>query len=178
MADQPKTAEPVKPRLSPRQRRRLFRGVQYVILVVAVIVLALYADWPSLAQNFARVDIAEQMLPDLFTIALLNTIIYTIGGFVFSFVFGLIVALMRLSPVGPYRWLATFYIELFRGVPALLVFLMIIFLPLAFDGFEVPFGTYGQAILGLGLVGTADQAEIFRPGLQAVPRGQIGTAAW
>jgi polar amino acid transport system permease protein len=176
MADQPKTAEPVKPRLSPRQRRRLFRGVQYVILVVAVIVLALYADWPSLAQNFARVDIAEQMLPDLFTIALLNTIIYTIGGFVFSFVFGLIVALMRLSPVGPYRWLATFYIELFRGVPALLVFLMIIFLPLAFDGFEVPFGTYGQAILGLGLVGTAYQAEIFRAGLQAVPRGQTEAA--
>ncbi|MFD2349076.1 amino acid ABC transporter permease [Nonomuraea ferruginea] len=176
MADQPKAAELARRRLSPRKRQRIFRGVQYAILVAALVALALYADWASLAQNFARLDIAELMLPDLFTVALLNTMVYAVGGFLFSFVFGLIVALMRLSTVGPYRWLATLYIEIFRGVPALLVFLMIVFLPLALPGFAVPFGTYGQAILGLGLVGTAYQAEIFRAGLQAVPRGQTEAA--
>ncbi|MDA0634921.1 amino acid ABC transporter permease [Nonomuraea sp. MCN248] len=176
MADRPKTTEPAQRRLSPRKRQRILRGVQYVILVAAVVALALWANWPSLAQNFARLDIAELMLPDLFTVALLNTIIYSVGGFAFSFVFGLILALMRLSTVGPYRWLATLYIEIFRGVPALLVFLLILFLPLALQGFSVPFGTYGQAILGLGLVGTAYQAEIFRAGLQAVPKGQTEAA--
>ena len=35
----------------------------------------------------------------------------------------LLVALMRLSPVATYRWLATAVIEFFRGVPALVVFL-------------------------------------------------------
>ncbi|MFG1944937.1 amino acid ABC transporter permease [Nonomuraea sp. NPDC048826] len=176
MADQPKTAEPVKHRLSPRKRQRISRGVQYVLLALAAVALVLYANWGELGENFARQDIAAEMLPDLFTVALKNTIIYSVGGFAFSFVFGLIVALMRLSTVGPYRWLATLYIEIFRGVPALLVFLMILFLPLALDGFAIPFGTYGQAILGLGLVGTAYQAEIFRAGLQAVPKGQTEAA--
>jgi polar amino acid transport system permease protein len=176
MTDQAKTAEPGRARLSPRKKQRISRGIQYAVLVAALVGVVIYADWPSLAQNFARQNIAAQMLPDLFTIALKNTIIYTVGGFFFAFVFGLILALMRLSTVGPYRWIATVYIEIFRGVPALLVFLMITFLPLALPGFDVPGGTYGQAILGLGLVGTAYQAEIFRAGLQAVPRGQTEAA--
>ena len=176
MADVPKTAEPGRARLSPRKRQRISRGVQYAILVAALIGVIFYADWPSLAQNFAKLEVAAETLPDLFTIALRNTIIYTVGGFAFAFVFGLLLALMRLSPVRPYRWISLIYIEIFRGVPALLIFLLITFLPLALPGFAVPFGTYGQGILGLGLVGAAYQAEIFRAGLQAVPRGQTEAA--
>jgi polar amino acid transport system permease protein len=176
MAELPETAEPVRARLSPRKKQRISRGIQYAILIAALAGFVLYADWPSLAQNFAKVDVAAQALPDLFTIALRNTIIYTVGGFVLSAVFGLLLALMRLSTVRPYRWIASIYIEIFRGLPALLIFLLITFLPLALPGFVVPFGTYGQGILGLGLVGAAYQAEIFRAGLQAVPRGQIEAA--
>ncbi|RSM95588.1 ABC transporter permease [Nonomuraea sp. WAC 01424] len=176
MAEQPKTAEPGRARLSPRKRQRITRAVQYVVLAAALVAVALYADWGGLAQNFAKVDVAKQALPDLFTVALRNTIIYTVGGFLVSFVFGLLLALMRLSQVRPYRWIAIVYIEIFRGLPALLIFLMITFLPLALPGFQVPFGTYGQGILGLGLVGAAYQAEVFRAGLQAVPRGQTEAA--
>ncbi|GGS73341.1 amino acid ABC transporter permease [Nonomuraea spiralis] len=176
MAEQPKTAEPGRAGLSPRKKQRITRAVQYVVLAAALVAVALYADWASLAQNFAKVDVAEQALPDLFTVALRNTIIYTVGGFLVSFVFGLLLALMRLSQVRPYRWIAVIYIEIFRGLPALLIFLMITFLPLALPGFQVPFGTYGQGILGLGLVGAAYQAEVFRAGLQAVPRGQTEAA--
>jgi polar amino acid transport system permease protein len=176
MAELPETAEPVRARLSPRKKQRISRGIQYAILIAALVGFVLYADWPSLAQNFAKVDVAAQALPELFTIALRNTIIYTVGGFVLSAVFGLLLALMRLSTVRPYRWIASIYIEIFRGLPALLIFLLITFLPLALPGFVVPFGTYGQGILGLGLVGAAYQAEIFRAGLQAVPRGQVEAA--
>ncbi|MBE1559080.1 amino acid ABC transporter permease [Nonomuraea africana] len=146
------------------------------MLGVALVALVLYVDWTSLAQNFAKGDVADKALPELFTIALRNTLIYTIGGFVLAFVLGLIFALMRISPVRPYRWIATVYIEIFRGLPALLIFLLITFLPLALPGFEVPGGTYGQGILGLGLVGAAYQAEVFRAGLQAVPKGQTEAA--
>ncbi|MEV0827616.1 amino acid ABC transporter permease [Nonomuraea rubra] len=176
MADQPKTAEPGRTGLSPRKKQQVSRGVQYVILAAALVAVVLYADWPSLAQNFAKLDVASAALPDLFTIALRNTIIYTVGGFVFAFVMGLALALMRLSQVRPYRWIAIIYIEIFRGLPALLIFLLIVFLPLALPGFAVPGGTYGQGILGLGLVGAAYQAEIFRAGLQAVPKGQTEAA--
>jgi len=51
----------------------------------------------------------------------------------FGLVLGLGLALMRLSSVPPYRWIATVYIEFFRGVPALLVFLAFGFgVPIAF----------------------------------------------
>ncbi|MCF6470191.1 amino acid ABC transporter permease [Nonomuraea sp. MG754425] len=176
MADQPKTVEPGRVRLSPRKRQRISRTVQYVVLAAALVAVVRYADWQSLAQNFAKLDVAEQALPDLFTVALRNTIVYTVGGFILSFVFGLLLALMRLSQIKPYRWIAIIYIEIFRGLPALLIFLMITFLPLALPGFQVPGGTYGQGILGLGLVGAAYQAEVFRAGLQAVPRGQTEAA--
>ncbi|GAA0920678.1 amino acid ABC transporter permease [Nonomuraea longicatena] len=180
MADQPRTAEarpaPRGSGLSPRKKQRISRSIQYALLVAAVVAFFFYADWPSLAQNFAKLDVAEKALPDLFTIALKNTIVYAVGGFAVSFVFGLLLALMRLSSVKPYRWIAIVYIEIFRGLPALLIFLMITFLPLALPGFEVPGGTYGQGILGLGLVGSAYMAEVFRAGLQAVPKGQTEAA--
>ncbi|MFG2076041.1 polar amino acid transport system permease protein [Nonomuraea maritima] len=176
MADQPMTAEPARARLSPRKKQRISRGVQYVVLLAVLVAVVLYADWGSLAQNFAKPDVAGHALPDLFTVALRNTIIYAVGGFVCSFLLGLLLALMKLSQVRPYRWISTIYIEIFRGLPALLIFLLITFLPLALPGFEVPGGTYGQGILGLGLVGAAYQAEVFRAGLQAVPKGQVEAA--
>ncbi|MEV4565944.1 amino acid ABC transporter permease [Nonomuraea sp. NPDC049419] len=176
MAEQPKTAEPARARLSPRKKQQISRGIQYAVLVLALVGVVLYADWGSLAQNFAKGEVARQALPELFTIALRNTIIYAVTGFVLAFVAGLVLALMRLSSVGPYRWIAILYIEIFRGLPALLIFILITFLPLALPGFVVPFGTYGQVALGLGVIGAAYQAEVFRAGLQAVPKGQIEAA--
>jgi polar amino acid transport system permease protein len=117
------------------------------------------------------------MLPELLTVALLNTVLYTLSAFVFGLVLGLILALMRLSKVAPYRWLATVYVELFRGLPALLVLIMVGFaVPTAFPGREVPGGVYGQVALGLGLVAAAYMAETIRAGIQAVPRGQLEAA--
>ncbi|MFC4532907.1 amino acid ABC transporter permease [Sphaerisporangium dianthi] len=184
MTDQSMTAEPAGPagqtpggsRLSPRKKQRISRGVQYVVLVLAVVAVAFLTNWNGLAENFAKMDVARQAFPDLFTVALVNTIIYTVGGFVFGSLGGLLLALMRLSSVRPYRWIAVTYIEIFRGLPALLIFLLILFLPLALPGFEVPGGTYGQGILGLTIVSSAYMAETLRAGLQAVPKGQAEAA--
>jgi polar amino acid transport system permease protein len=184
MTDQSTTAEspgpagapPGRTKLSPRKKQQISRAIQYVVLVVVAVFLVTRIEWGSLAQNFAKSEVASQMLPDLFTVALLNTIIYSVGGFVFAFLLGLLFALMRLSSVRPYRWIAVVYIEIFRGLPAVLIFLFILFLPLALPGFEVPGGTYGQGILGLTVVGSAYMAETLRAGLQAVPKGQLEAA--
>ncbi|ADG87059.1 amino acid ABC transporter permease [Thermobispora bispora] len=162
--------------LSPRKKQRISRGIQYAVLVIVVVVLAAIADWPAISQSFLNMDVAREGLPELFTVALKNTVIYTITGYAFGFVLGLVLALMRLSSVGPYRWIAATYIEIFRGLPALVIFLMIINLPLAFPGFRLPGDVYGQAALGLGLVSAAYMAETFRAGLQAVPKGQMEAA--
>ncbi|WP_113699287.1 amino acid ABC transporter permease [Nonomuraea lactucae] len=184
MTDQSTTTEPNAPapttagaaRFSPRRRQQVSRLLQYLILLTALAAVVLLADWEGLAQNFAKPDVAQQALPALFTVALANTMIYTLGGFLFGFLSGLLLALMRLSTVRAYRWLAIAYIEIFRGLPALLIFLLILFLPLALPGLEVPGGTYGQGVLGLALVAAAYMAETLRAGLQAVPRGQMEAA--
>ncbi|MGW4732877.1 amino acid ABC transporter permease [Streptomyces shenzhenensis] len=163
--------------LTRRQRRGLSRGIQYAVFAAAVTALAVTADWGRLRNQFAQADIARQMFPDVITMALKNTVLYTLSGFVFGLVLGMVIALMRLSSVGPYRWLASVYIEIFRGLPALLIFIFVgVAVPLAFPGTEIPGGTYGKVALALGLVSAAYMAETIRAGIQAVPKGQMEAA--
>src|SRR6478735_8004892 len=110
-------------------------------------------------------------------VAVLLAVVFTACGFTFGLVLGLVLALMRLSSVGPYRWIATGIIELFRGLPALVVFLALsVGVPLAFPDREIPFGNLGTVTLALGLVGGAYMAETIRAGIQAVPKGQMEAA--
>ncbi|MEV6944251.1 amino acid ABC transporter permease [Streptomyces sp. NPDC051172] len=169
--------QPRKKGLTRSQKRSLSRGAQYVVFVAAVIAFAVSADWGRLKNQFAQGSIAKQMFPDVITMALKNTVLYTLSGFVVGLALGMVIALMRLSPVGPYRWLAGIYIEIFRGLPALLIFIFIgVAVPLAFPGTEIVGGTYGKVALALGLVAAAYMAETIRAGIQAVPKGQMEAA--
>ena len=171
------TAGRGRARLTRRQKRRLSLGVQYAVFLAAVLALVLLADWQTLRENFARGEIARTMFPDVLTVALANTVIYTVTGFVAGLVLGLVLALMRLSSVPPYRWLATAYVEVFRGLPALLIFIFVgVGVPLAFPGAQIPGGTVGKVALALALVSAAYMAETVRAGIQAVPRGQVEAA--
>ncbi|MXM63136.1 ABC transporter permease subunit [Streptomyces sp. HUCO-GS316] len=177
MASTDVPVQPKKTGLTRRQKRRLSRGVQYAVFVAAVIAFAVTADWDRLQNQFAQADIARQMFPDVITLALKNTVLYTVSGFAVGLALGMVIALMRLSSVGPYRWLAGVYIEIFRGLPALLIFIFIgVAVPLAFPGTEIVGGTYGKVALALGLVAAAYMAETIRAGIQAVPKGQMEAA--
>ena len=159
--------------LTRRQRRRVSLGVQYALFLAAVVLLATLADWGSLRENFARGDLAREMFPEVITIALRNTVVYTLTGFGAGLLLGVVLALMRLSSVPPYRWLAMAYIEVFRGLPALLIFIFVgVGVPLAFPGTQIPGGTVGKVALALALVSAAYMAETVRAGIQAVPKGQ------
>jgi polar amino acid transport system permease protein len=84
---------------------------------------------------------------------------------------------MKLSTIGIHRWLATVYIEIFRGIPALITLILVGFgLPIALNGFRVPGGISGQVAIGLGIVAAAYMAETIRAGIQAVPKGQMEAA--
>ncbi|WP_344127137.1 amino acid ABC transporter permease [Saccharopolyspora halophila] len=157
-----------------RQRERLSRGIQYGVLVVVAVVLAFLADWGEIGRAFFNLEVGAAQFPDVITTALVNTIVYTAVGFAFGLGLGVVLALMKLSSVGPYRWIATGYIELFRGLPALLVFIALGFgVPIAF---QLRFDIYSTVMLSLGLPGAAYIAETIRAGIQAVPKGQIEAA--
>ncbi|WP_407548704.1 amino acid ABC transporter permease [Streptomyces sp. Pv4-95] len=160
--------------LSKRQRARITRGAQYGVLAIVVVVFALLADWQQLREAFFDVEVVKALFPEIITVALVNTVIYTLLGFGFGLALGLVLALMRLSSVPPYRWIAVTYIEFFRGIPCLLVFIALGFgVPLAF---EVALDMNITVMLSLGLVGAAYMAETIRAGIQAVPKGQTEAA--
>ena len=161
--------------MSKRKRAQVFRWIQYGILVVIVLLVAILADWGRLAATFFSVDDAAAMFPEVITVGLKNTVVYTASGFALGLALGLVLALMRLSSVAPYRWISGLYIELFRGLPALLVLLSIGYgIPLAFPGTFLD--KYTAVMLGLGIVSSAYIAETRRAGIQAVPKGQVEAA--
>ncbi|HEU5473032.1 MAG TPA: amino acid ABC transporter permease [Actinophytocola sp.] len=161
--------------LSKRQRAKVFRGVQYGIGLVVVLVLAVTADWAKIRATFFDVEVAKAMFPEVITVGLKNTVIYTALGFSVGLVVGLVLALMRLSSIRVYRWVAGAYIEFFRGLPALLIILAIgTGVPIAFPG--TFFDKYTALAIALGIVASAYMAETFRAGIQAVPAGQVEAA--
>jgi polar amino acid transport system permease protein len=157
-------------------RTKVNRGILYAILVVAVLIVILVADWAAIRENFFDLDVLETLWPEIVTVAAKNTIVYTIISFAGGLVIALFLALMKLSPIGPYRWIATSYIEFFRGLPALVVIIGFGFaVPIAFN-WRPPGGTIGAGIIALIVVSAAYMAETIRAGIQAVPKGQSEAA--
>ena len=157
-------------------RQKLIRYSLYGILILGVGAFAIFADWETIGTSFFNPEIAAEMFPIVLTTAARNTVVYTFLAFSFGLVLALLLALMKLSSIKVYRWLAIVYIELFRGLPALVTIIFVGFaIPIAF-GFSVPGGTLGQGSIGLGLVAGAYMAETIRAGIEAVPRGQMEAA--
>jgi len=99
-------------------------------------------------------------------ITLLLGIISVVAGLAF----GLMIALTRLYAVRPARVVAKIYIDLFRSIP-LLVLLIIIYYALPFLGIRL--SAFLSAACALTLVSAAYTAEIYRAGIEAIPKGQF-----
>ena len=102
-----------------------------------------------------------------------ETVIVAIGSFLFALVFGLIVALLRISRWRILRVPAIAYTEFFRGTPAL-VQLFVIYFGFPDVGFQP--SPFEAAIIGLGLNGAAYLSEIYRAGIESIHRGQMEAA--
>jgi polar amino acid transport system substrate-binding protein len=101
------------------------------------------------------------------------TLQLSVTGMSLAIVLGLALALARLYGPWPLRWLSVAYVELFRGTP-LLIQLFILFYGLPHFGIRLT--PVIAAILGLGLNYAAYEAENYRAGLLAVPKGQMEAA--
>jgi putative glutamine transport system permease protein len=92
---------------------------------------------------------------------------------VIALVLGMIVALFRVSPLGPLRWIGTAYVEFIRNVP-LLAHLFFWVYALPFLGILLP--EFVAAFCGLGVYTAAFVAEAIRAGIQGIQRGQVEAA--
>ena len=125
---------------------------------------------------------------------------YILGGFgitlelavlsgALALAWGLVLAVLRQTPgrmAAPLRFLVIAYIDVFRGVPLLLIILLIsgsfpyIFTgSLSFIGIPHWFGRsdpFWYGVMAISLTYGAYMAEVYRAGIEAVPRGQMEAA--
>lgn len=88
---------------------------------------------------------------------------------------GTLIAIARLSPSAPLRWITRAYVDFFRGTPLLVQIFMIYFgLPALFQGLGISFNLdrFPAAVLALSLNSAAYLAEIIRGGIQSIETGQ------
>src|SRR5712691_12196245 len=117
--------------------------------------------------------------PDLFFGGLWVTAQLSVLGLVGALVLGTAVALARVSPIRPLRWIGAAYVEFFRNTPLVLqLFFLFLGLPLiglrfSTDTFE---NNFRAAAVGMALYHAAYVAEVVRGGLLGVDRGQIEAA--
>ncbi|PJX55977.1 amino acid ABC transporter permease [Klebsiella sp. F-Nf9] len=123
--------------------------------------------------NFFNVSVLHQSLPLLLP-GLWTTLKLGVVGIVAGLVGGLLVALMRLYGNPLTKFFARMYIDIFRSIP-LLVLMIVIYYALPFVG--VRLSPFMSAITAFTLVSTAYTAEIFRAGIEAIPRGQFEASA-
>lgn len=103
----------------------------------------------------------------------LTTIVVSVLGMGLAVALGMFLAAVRVYGAKPFAFAATAYVELFRGTP-LLVQLFLIYYGLPNLGIQLD--AFVAAVVGLGLNYAAYEAENYRAGLLAVPRGQVEAA--
>ena len=100
-----------------------------------------------------------------FTIKL--TLIAMTGGIIF----GTLLAMARLANLGPITWAATWYVNIMRSIPLVLVILWFFFAIPLFTG--QPIGAENSAIITFTVFEAAYYGEIMRAGIQSVSKGQV-----
>ena len=127
----------------------------------------------TLIQTFFNSEVMLTSLPALLR-GLINTLLLGIMSIVAGSVMGLGLSLVRLYAAKVFRVLAIIFIDLFRAMPMLVV-LILIYYALPFLG--IRFSSWTSAVLAFSMVMSAYSAEVFRAGIEGVPRGQFESAA-
>lgn len=125
-------------------------------------------DWNPTNYQFAWNVVVE------YRVWLLEGVILTLKialvSMAFAMVLGLVVALLRMSPIWPVRTLASLYISVFRAIPPLVFILWMYYGVTLVTGLNIE--AFWSGVICLSLQYAAWLAEIYRSGLQAIDKGQ------
>jgi polar amino acid transport system permease protein len=163
-----------------RARRSTLVALVSTVLVAALAVGGLVSSpgWPRVRQSFFDVHVARAALPKVAEGLWLNVRVMVVCAAAIV-VLALLLALARTlrGPVfTPLRLLATGYVDLFRGLPLLLVLFLVGFgVPgLRLQG--VPRSAVVLGAVALILTYSAYVAEVFRAGIEGVHPSQVAAA--
>ena len=160
----------------PRGRRRILIGTVVAVAVLAALAAgAIYRFWLG-GQLDARLWewTANPKAWAFLGRGLAGTVKSAAGAGSIALVAGLAVMFARTSRWRPVRALARIFIEFGRGTPTLLLIYFMFTVP---GSFGLQISNYWQVTIPVAIYATAVLAEIYRAGVQAVPRGQKEAAA-
>ncbi len=155
-------------------RHRVYTGITLVAIVGLILVILgklnstgqlEYAKW----EPFVTPDYVRVLLVD----GLLKTLEMAFFSVIFAVVFGLVFGIGKHSE---HRWLAWpsfVVVEFFRAVPVLLLMIFVFYTLHVGGG---PLSTFWCVVVALTLYNGSVLAEVFRAGINAVPKGQVEAA--
>jgi len=170
----------------PRHRKSLARFPWWLL---AIALIGVFTLWAIVAdQGYAEIFVTLQK-------GIVTTLWVTFVAFLLASALGLLVALARTSNNAWLSQIATFYVEIIRGIPILVALFYVAFVgapamvvaanwlltPLIQSEIMAPvtvrdFDFTWRAIVALTVCYSAFIAEIFRAGIEAVERGQVEAA--
>jgi glutamate transport system permease protein len=112
---------------------------------------------------------------DLMWRAFTMTLWLSVAAGVLSFVWGVLLAAFRVSPIGPLRKFGSVYVTVFRNTPLTLLFLFLLVAAPPLLGLLVPLGV-AMAILAMTLYTSTFVCEVVRSGINSVGVGQAEAA--
>jgi polar amino acid transport system permease protein len=154
-------------------------GYAAAMLVVAGVLIFILANDGGVASTFFARDPIQKSFHDVIKGFWTNMWVAFIAE-ILVLVFGLLVAIVRMLPGragAPLRLIAVVYADVFRGIPAIIVILLVGFgLPLtgvhAFQKISLPV----LGIIALTLTYTSYVSEVYRAGLQSIHPSQSAAA--
>jgi polar amino acid transport system permease protein len=126
----------------------------------------------SLLDTFFNGQVLLSAVPALLR-GLVNTILLGLMAIGIGVPAGLLVSLVRLYAPKAFRYLAIIYIDIFRAMPILVV-LILIYYALPFLGIRL--SSWTSAVTAFSIVLAAYSAEVFRSGIESIPKGQFEAA--
>lgn len=167
--------------MGPLERGRLFKMLLRVALVAALVTLLIGSLYWVLSQSYTfRWNLALQQLP-AFNDGLWITLQASGIGMALGLTLGLVVALLRLSPLALLRDMGTLYVHTLRNIPFLVFVIFTYFgvaravLPRGYNvvlfGWDIDDRLFWGA-LALSLFEASFISEIFRAGIQSIHKTQ------
>ena len=127
----------------------------------------------QLRESFLDWELYKKAIPDLLTTGLPNTLLLTVSAAVIGLVLGMGLAVAGISRSRWLRWPARVYTDIFRGLPEVVIILLIGLGVGPVVGQLTGNDPYPLGIAALGLMAAAYIGEIFRSGIQSVDAGQM-----